>query len=95
MKSFLVLVGYNQRFIPGFGTLASPLNDLTRKALPDRVTWSEAAEGAFGNLQQVLFSEPILITPDFSLGEVISQVQAGEEHPVTDISGKHLSNKKN
>ena len=35
VKSFLGLVGYYQRFIPGFATLASPLNDLTRKALPD------------------------------------------------------------
>ena len=42
VKLFLGLVGYYRRFIPGFATLASPLNDLTRKALPDRVTWSEA-----------------------------------------------------
>ena len=33
--------------IPGFATLASPLNDLNRKVLPDRVKWTEAAEGAF------------------------------------------------
>ena len=46
VKSFLGLVGYYQRFIPGFATMASPLNELTRKALPDRVNWSEAAEGA-------------------------------------------------
>ena len=42
VKSFLGLVGYYQRFIPGFATMASPLNELTRKALPDRVKWSEA-----------------------------------------------------
>ena len=54
MKSFLGLVGYYQRFIPGFATLASPLNDLTRKALPDRVTWSDAAERAFGDLRRAL-----------------------------------------
>ena len=67
VKLFLGLVGYYQRFIPGFATLASPLNDLTRKALPDRVTWSEAAERAFGDFRQALCSEPVLITPDFSL----------------------------
>ena len=37
VKSFLGLVGYYQRFIPGFATMAHPLNELTRNALPDRV----------------------------------------------------------
>ena len=61
VKAFLGLVGYYQRFIPGFATLASPLHDLTRKALPDHVTWSEAAEGAFRLLRQALCSEPIYL----------------------------------
>ena len=108
VKSFLGLVGYYQRFIPGFATLASPLNDLTRKALPDRVTWSEAVGRAFGHLRRALCSEPVLITPDFSLsllvhtdasevglGAVLSQVQGGEEHPVMYVSRKLLPNEKN
>ena len=66
VKAFLGLVGYYQRFIPGFATLASPLNDLTRKALPDRIRWSEAAEGAFGTLRGALCAEPVLVTPDFA-----------------------------
>ena len=91
MKSFLGLVGYYQLFILGFATLASPLNDLTRKALPDRIRWSEAAERAFGTLRGALCSEPVLVTPDFAsplivhtdasevgLGGVLSQIQAGE-----------------
>ena len=91
VKSFLTLVGYYQRFILGFATLASPLNDLTRKALPDRIRWSEAAERAFGTLRGALCSEPVLVTPDFAsplivhtdasevgLGGVLSQIQAGE-----------------
>ena len=108
VKSFLGLVGYYQRFIPGFATLASPLNDLTRKALPDRVTWSDAAERAFGDLRRALCSEPVLLTPNFSLpllvhtdasevglGAVLSQVQGGEEHPVMYVSRKLLPNEKN
>ena len=108
VKAFLGLVGYYQRFIPGFATLASPLHDLTRKALPDHVTWSEAAEGAFRLLRQALCSEPILLTPDFTLpfivhsdasevglGAVLSQVQDNEEHPVTYISRKLLPNERN
>ena len=108
VKSFLGLVGKYQRFIPGFATLASPLNDLTRKALPDRVTWSDAAERAFGDLRRALCSEPVLLTPNFSLpllvhtdasevglGAVLSQVQGGEEHPVMYVSRKLLPNEKN
>ena len=84
------------------------LGDYFYPVLPDRVTWSEAAEGAFATLRRALCTEPILITPDFSLplivptdasevglGAVLSQVRAGEEHPVTYISRKLLSNERN
>ena len=78
------------------------------QALPDRITWSEAANQAFGTLRQALCSEPVLITPDFAsplivhtdasevgLGGVLSQVRAGEEHPIMYISRKLLPNKRN
>ena len=69
----------------GFATLASPLNDLTRKALPDRIRWSEAAEKAFGTLREALCSEPVLITPDFSVPLIVhtdaSEVGLGESSP--------------
>ena len=63
VKLFLCLVGCYQRFIPGFATLVFPLNNLTRKALPDRVKSSEAAERAFGNLRRALYSELISLCP--------------------------------
>ena len=107
VKSFLGLVGYYQRFILGFAMLASPLNDLTRKALPDRIRWSEAAEKAFRSLRGALCSEPVLVTPDFAaplivhtdasevgLGGVLSQIQAGEEQPITYIRRKLLPNER-
>ena len=108
VRSFLGLVGYYQRFIPGYATLASPLNDLTRKALPDRIGWTEAARGAFEMLRGALCKEPLLVTPDFKLpftlhtdasdvglGGVLSQSRNGEEHPVTYISRKLLPHEKN
>ena len=108
VKSFPGLVGYYQRFIPGFAILASPLNDLTRKALLDQITLSEAAGQAFETLREALCAEPLLITPDFAspllvhtdasevgLGGVLSQVRAGEEHPVMYISRKLLPNELN
>ena len=107
VKSFLGLVGYYQRFIPAFATLASPLHELTRGALPDRVEWTEEVEEAFSCLRRALCTEPLLITPDFNLpfvvhtdasevglGAVLSQVRSGEEHPVTYISRKLLASEK-
>ena len=56
---------------PAFAMLASPLNDLTRKTLTDRITWSEAANQAFGTLREALCSEPVLITPDFAFPLIV------------------------
>ena len=66
------------------------------------------AEKAFDDLRRALCSEPVLVTPDFSLpllvhpdaselglGAVLLQVRRGEEHPVTYISRKLLSNGEN
>ena len=82
---------YYQRSIPGFDALASPLHDLRRKALSDGVTWSEAAEGAFSLLRQALCSEPLLITPDFTLPLLIhtgaSAVGLGAELGLGGASG--------
>ena len=81
-----------------FEMLASPLHKLT---------WREEAEAAFSLLRQALCTEPVLVTPDFSLpfvvhtdtsevglGAVLSQVRAGEEHPVTYISRKLLASER-
>ena len=100
-------MGYYQRLIPQYATLAAPLYDLTRKSLPDQVKWTDKAEEAFGLLRQALCSDSVLITPDFSLpfivqtdasgvgvGAVLSQVLGDEEHPVTYISRKFLPHEK-
>lgn len=107
VKQFLGLVGYYQRFIPQYSTLASPLHDLTKKKGPDRVRWNDEAEEAFNLLRQALCSDSVLVTPDFSrpfivqtdasaagVGAVLSQVRDGEEHPVTYISRKFLPHEK-
>ena len=55
---------------PAFAMLASPLNDLTRKALLDQITWSEAAGQAFETLREALCAEPLLITPEIGRAHV-------------------------
>ncbi|MGL5480857.1 MAG: reverse transcriptase family protein, partial [Aeromonas veronii] len=101
VRAFLGLAGYYRCFIPHFASIASPLTDLTKKGHPETLKWTAEAETAFRTLQQVLTSSPVLYAPDFGcpfvlqtdasdtgLGAVLSQVQEGEEHPVTYISRK-------
>ena len=64
LRSFLGFVGYYRRFIPNFATLASPLTDLTKAKLPNRIEWGASQEEAFKTLKTRLASSPILHLPD-------------------------------
>ena len=63
--------------------------------------WTNETEAAFSHLKEALCSHPILVTPDFQvsmvvqtdgcdmgLGNVLSQIHDGEEHPIMYISRK-------
>ena len=41
VRSFLGMVRYYRRFVPHFATKAEPLTALTKKGLPDQVTWDQ------------------------------------------------------
>ncbi len=104
VRSFLGLTGYYRRFIPDYATVAAPLTDLTRKAGPNVVVWTDSCGHAFGELKRRLCSTPILQSPDFSLpflvqtdasdrgvGAVLSQrSRDGGDHPVAFFSRKLL-----
>ena len=66
VRSFLGLAGYYRKFIPGYSTIATPLTDLTRKDLPDRVIWKEEQKQAFDILKKALTTEPVLQGPNFT-----------------------------
>ncbi len=63
VRAFLGLAGYYRCFIPNFSSLASPLTDLTRKGLPEKVPWGPEEEEAFQQVKTALTSEPILQAP--------------------------------
>jgi len=103
VRAFIGLASYYRRFVPHFSALAAPLTDLTKNRLPNRILWTTETEEAFGRLKEVLCSEPVLVTPDFTqplvvqtdasetrVGAVLSQLPNGEEHPITYISRKLL-----
>ncbi|XP_041483470.1 uncharacterized protein LOC121430260 [Lytechinus variegatus] len=64
LRSFLGFVGYYRRFIPNFAAVASPLTDLTKAKLPNRIEWGDSQEGAFNALKAHLASSPILQLPN-------------------------------
>ena len=66
IKAFLALCGYYQKFIKQFSTIVTPLTELTRKSMPNKVKWGSRSEKAFSMLKCLLTQAFILSTPDWS-----------------------------
>ena len=67
LMSFLGSTGYYRRFIPNYSTVAAKLSDLTKKALPDKLTWLPVHQEAFDKLKKALSEAPVLTPPDLDL----------------------------
>ena len=95
-RDFLGLCGYYRRFIASFSTIATPLSNLTRKEMPNRVIWREQLVTSFQELKDMLTNYLLLSTPiggkefifqtdalNSGIGYVLSQ-QDGmrDEHPI-------------
>jgi hypothetical protein len=63
LQSFLGLVGFYQRFVRDFSTIAAPLNDLTKKGV--LFYWGAAQEHSFNTLIDKLSHVPLLQLPNF------------------------------
>ncbi len=104
VRAFLGLTGYYRRFIENFASIATPLTNLTRKALPDKVKWSNECEHAFISLKKALCQSPVLRSPNFEkqfilqtdasdhgVGAVLSQQDDdGNDRPIAYFSRKLL-----
>lgn len=96
VKRFTGMCSWYRRFINGFSTLVSPLNDLLKgKKKKQPIVWSPEAEEAFVKIKQALVSAPILCQPDFNqpftiqcdasdtgVGGVLTQTLDGEERVI-------------
>lgn len=96
IKRFTGMCSWYRRFINGFSTLVSPLNDLIKgKKKKQAVLWTPEAEEAFVKIKEALVSAPILCQPDFNqpftiqcdasdtgVGGVLTQVLDGEERVI-------------
>ncbi|KAK1648840.1 hypothetical protein QYE76_066645 [Lolium multiflorum] len=64
VRSFLSLAGFYRRFVKDFGSIAAPLNELTKKDVP--FVWGDAQQDAFMILKDKLTHAPLLQLPDFN-----------------------------
>ena len=102
MRSFLGLAIYYRWFIPGFGSIAVPLTESTRKQAPDRIVWTSVRLAAFQQLRTSLTEDSVLVSPDeeklfllhtdasgIGIGAVLSQLGEDEmDRPVAYYSRK-------
>ena len=101
-RSFHGLASFYRRFVPNFGSIAAPLNDIVKKDVVFK--WGEAQQHAFDVLKEKLTKAPILALPNFaktfeiecdssSIG--IGAVLLQEGHPIAYFSeklkGSHLN----
>lgn len=64
IKRFIAFCNYYRKFIPNFGVIAKPLNNLTKKNAEFK--WTEEHTHIFNSLKQTLMNPPILQYPDFN-----------------------------
>jgi hypothetical protein len=63
VRSFLGMVGYYSRHIPGYAGIAAPLTDLCKGEKKAKVEWTEACTVAFDTLKKRLMEPEILRSP--------------------------------
>jgi hypothetical protein len=76
VKSFLGLVGYYRKFVPGFADVAQPLYAAST-AKPNQFKWTSACEEGFTQLKYLVTHAPVLAIPTQD-GEYIVRTDASQ-----------------
>lgn len=108
LRSFLGMISFYRKFIPGLADLTSPLSDLLKKGIREPLSYTESQKAGFFSLRLALSSPPILTLPDLSrqfclrtdasnvgLGAVLFQYWDSTPMPVCYASRKLLPRETN
>lgn len=95
LRRFLGFSSFYRRFVPGYASVARPLNDLLKDSSPQPFQWTEIHQQCFQKLIDLLSSAPVLAFADFSLpfivhtdasasglGGILYQEQNGLKRPI-------------
>ena len=88
VRAFLGLTGYYRKFVPNYAAIATPLTDLTRKFVPNKITWTKECDLAFAKLKAILCNAAVLHSPDFQK-EFILQTDASDRSVGAVLSQQH------
>ena len=63
LKSYLGMLGYYRKFIPGFSSIALPLTEATKLKSPHKLRWTQPMEDAFVTFKETLCEHSQLTIP--------------------------------
>jgi len=63
LMHFLGMAGYYRKFCRNFSVVTAPLTNLPKKHV--LYVWSSVCQQAFSRFKAILYSDPILVAPDF------------------------------
>ncbi|KAJ1173870.1 hypothetical protein NDU88_005695 [Pleurodeles waltl] len=66
VRAFRGLTGYYRRFVKDYGSIVTPLTELTSKRMPKKVNWTVDCQKAFDTLKQAMCTAHVLKAPDYS-----------------------------
>ena len=101
LRSFLGLLSFYRRFIPGLANHVAPLTDMLKKCCYDKLRWSDQQTEIFEKARKLISDEVFLRIPSpdlefvvqtdaskVGIGAVLAQVVDGEYCPIAFISRK-------
>ena len=65
LRSFLGLISFYREYVYGFAHYATPLTDLTKKNVKNKIQFTDCERVAFNTLKQLLCNATALQTPDY------------------------------